>query len=200
MNLPDVDLSQPGEPPRCPAPAPAPAMITITMPPAAPAPAAPAPADAHTDAAGDAQGDAAGDARTDAGVTPGAGLVPAGELPAAMLAGAELAPWQRAWLTVAHWAGQCWRHICALTTNPRGPWHAQPESLADHDAYRKSRAWIPPGQAGKVIGPAGNAYHLTFGNFGEITGYAWAWLWARPLRISIAAVICGAVAIGFWLG
>jgi hypothetical protein len=101
---------------------------------------------------------------------------------------------------LCHWAAQWWASTSATITNPRGPWHAQPESLAAHDSYRRARAWVPPGQPGKVIGPAGNAYHLSGARFGLITGYAWAWLWARPIRISVAAVVAGAIVLGFWLG
>lgn len=42
-------------------------------------------------------------------------------------------------------------------------WHGKPESMAEHRAYMKSRAWVPPGMDGKpekaVIG-AGLFYHL----------------------------------------
>jgi hypothetical protein len=169
----------------------------------APPASVPPPADAAADGAGDARGgggDVAGDARPDAGTDAGVTPAAVAELPGAALAGADLAAWERAWLTLAHWAGLWWRGAIKTITNPRGPWHAQPESLAGHDAYRRSRAWIPPGRDGKIIGPAGNVYHLTLANFGEITGYAWAWLFGRPLRLTIAAVIAGGIVLGFWLG
>jgi hypothetical protein len=180
MELPEVSLAP--APPPCPGPAAGPGtaapVITITA-------AAIAPADAPGDAQPprtDGPGDGAGDARTDgpgdAGVTAGGG----------------------AWVTLAHWAGLWWRAASKTVTNPRGPWHAQPESLAAHDEYRRSRAWVPAGSDGKIIGPAGNAYHLTGARFGLMTGYAWAWLWARPLRITIAAVVAGGVVLAFWLG
>jgi hypothetical protein len=167
--------------------------------------------DGRGDARGDARGDGAGDVvltlaplpQRDQQAAPGpqeGSAAGVGEVPAAALDGANLAIGERAWLTVAHWAGQSWRGASKTVTNPRGPWHAQPESLAMHDAYRRSRAWVPPGHEGKFIGPAGSAYHLTGARFGLITGYAWAWLWARPLRITIAAVVAGAIALGFWLG
>ena len=42
-------------------------------------------------------------------------------------------------------------------------WHGKPESMAEHRAYIKSRAWVPPGMDGKpesaAIG-AGLFYHL----------------------------------------
>jgi hypothetical protein len=176
MELPEVRLTP--EPPPCPGPAgPAP-VITITAAALAPADAAGDALPAPADGAGDGPGDARTDGAADAPVPPAAG----------------------AWLTLAHWAGLWWRGASRTITNPRGPWHAQPESLAAHDEYRRSRAWVPAGNDGKIIGPAGAAYHLSAARFGLITGYAWAWLWARPLRITIAAVVAGGIVLGFWLG
>ena len=42
-------------------------------------------------------------------------------------------------------------------------WHGKPESMAEHRAYMKSRAWVPPGMDGgaeKAVSIAGIAYHL----------------------------------------
>ena len=114
-------------------------------------------------------------------------------------AGPRLALAVRAWLTIRHWASLWWQSAERALTNPRGPWHAQPESLAGHDAYRRSRAWIPPGQDGKILGPAGGAYHRTLGNAGMTAGYSLAWIFARPMRLAITAAALGIV-LGFWLG
>lgn len=105
-----------------------------------------------------------------------------------------------AWLTAAHWAARLWQSACSAATNPRGPWDASPESLAAHDAYRRSRAWVPPGHEGKFLGPAGDAYHHTLARFGMAAGYALAWVFARPLRLVITAAVTGGIALGFWLG
>ena len=122
------------------------------------------------------------------------------DVPAVVLVGGHLAPGERAWLTLRHWAQTWWRQAVKTATNPRGPYHAQPESLAQHDAYRRSRAWIPDGHEGKLLGPAGDAYHHSLAVFGLVTGYAWAWVWARPLRLAIAAALIGGIVLGFWLG
>ncbi len=171
---------------------------------------------ARSDGPGDARSDGPGDGRSDGGrdgggdggagdplvVTfrPGAPAGPdsGGNLPAVALA-SPLPAAARAWITVAHWAGGWWRSLLAAAANPRGPYHAQPESLAAHDAYRRSRAWVPPGHEGRFLGPAGGAYHLTFARFGMVTGYLWAWIWARPARLFLTLAVLGVV-LGFWLG
>lgn len=127
---------------------------------------------------------------------PPAPATPAG-VPSVELDGTCLAPGQRALLALRHWAHQWWAAAGKAAKNPRGPYHAQPESLAMHDAYRRSRAWVPPGQDGKLLGPAGDAYHLTFARFGLVTGYGWAWVWARPLRLFLAAATVATVVLTF---
>jgi hypothetical protein len=106
----------------------------------------------------------------------------------------------RAWLTLRHWATLCGQSARKAATNPRGPYHAQPESLAAHDAYRRSRAWIPAGHEGRILGPAGGAYHHTIARAGLIAGYSLAWVFARPLRLFIAVVVIGGIVLGSWLG
>lgn len=192
MDLPVVSLSL-GTLPPAPPPAPCPGRH-------ADGPArGDAPADARTDGPGDAPADGPGDARADAradgaGDAPGAALavVPDPGMP-------RPGPARVAWLTAVHWAAAWWAAACRAVVNPRGPYHAQPESLAAHDAYRRSRSWVPAGQSGRVLGPAGAAYHHTLARFGLATGYAWAWVWARPMRLLITAAVLGTV-LGFWLG
>jgi len=181
----------------------------------------PAPVTAHHAVSGDAQGDARGDGTGDGRgdgtgdggrpvgpvltlrpqtltVPPPAQPAP-GNLPVVVLT--ERRPMHaRGRLMVQHWAMRGWQSAARTVANPRGPYHAQPESLAGHDAYRRSRAWVPPGHDGKLLGPAGAGYHMTFAKFGMTTGYGWAWLWARPLRITIAAAVVAGIVLGFWLG
>jgi hypothetical protein len=55
-------------------------------------------------------------------------------------------------------------------------WHGKPESMAEHRAYMKSRAWVPPemtGGAEKAVIGAGLFYHL---------------LIARPLKAAAKTV------------
>ena len=55
-------------------------------------------------------------------------------------------------------------------------WHGKPESMAEHRAYMKSRAWVPPemtGGAEKAVTVAGLFYHL---------------LIARPLKAAAKTV------------
>jgi len=130
-------------------------------------------------------------------VHPGRPGSPGGELPAALL-GPRLPAPARARITVAHWAARWWQSVLAAAANPRGPYHAQPESLAAHDEYRRSRAWVPPGHEGRFLGPAGGAYHHTLARFGLASGYWWAWTWARPMRLVLTAAVLGAVLVS-WL-
>jgi hypothetical protein len=106
----------------------------------------------------------------------------------------------RAWLALRHWAVQWRAGVMKAAGKPGGIYHAQPESLAMHDAYRKSRAWVPDGHDGKLIGPAGDIYHRTAASFGLVTGYWWAWTFARPLRLMLTLAAVGGVLLGFWLG
>jgi hypothetical protein len=104
----------------------------------------------------------------------------------------------RAWLTARHWGAAWWESAERAITNPRGPYHAQPESLAGHAAYRRSRAWVPPGHEGKILGPCGAAYHRA-ATAGMAAGYLLAWIFARPARLLIFLAVLGTV-LGFWLG
>lgn len=117
---------------------------------------------------------------------------------ATLPAGPRLAAVLRAWLTARHWAAMWWEPAERFITNPRGPYHAQPESLADHAAYRRSRAWVPPGHEGKILGPCGAAYHRA-ATAGMAAGYSLAWIFARPARLLIFLAVLGTV-LGFWLG
>jgi hypothetical protein len=153
----------------------------------------PAPGDARYDARTDGRPDGPGDGRADA-QRGGVLVVPDHTDPFRPPLG-----W-RSWITVRHWALQWWRSARKAATNPRGPYHAQPESLAAHDAYRRVRAWIPAGHEGKILGPAGDAYHLTFAKFGMATGYWLAWTFARPMRLLITVAVLGGIALGFWIG
>jgi hypothetical protein len=194
--LPDVSLNIPapcpGDLARRPAP-PAPCRQAPARPADGPArgDARPAPGDTPADAAGDARGDARHDAGGDArrGV-----LVVPDRLPAAP----RVPWWLRGWLTGRHWGAAWWQSAERAITNPRGPYHAQPESLADHAAYRRSRAWVPPGHEGKIIGPAGAGYHRV-ATAGMAAGYCLAWIFARPARLLIVCAVLGTV-LGFWLG
>jgi hypothetical protein len=125
---------------------------------------------------------------------PGGELVPAGELPDAGLDGAATGSAFRHWLSLTLDSAR------AIGTSPSGPWHARPESLAQHAAYAQSRAWVPPGQDGAVLGPAGAAYHVLVATPVMFACYLLAWVAGRPMRLFIAAALCGGIALGFWLG
>lgn len=70
-------------------------------------------------------------------------------------------------------------------------WHGKPESMAEHRAYMKSRAWVPPemtGGAEKAVIGAGIFYHLLIGRpllaVANMLGAAAP----RPLRLLCLAV------------
>jgi hypothetical protein len=184
MDLPEVSLGPEPQPCRRPHP------VTVTPP----------RIDARIDGGADGGADGTGDGADAPVLTLTMDRPPAGRnLPVPVLAPRRSLA-GRCRLILAHWATRWWQAAAKAVANPRGPYHAQPESLAAHDAYRRSRAWVPPGHEGRFLGPAGAGYHLTFATFGMATGYGWAWLWARPLRITIAAVVLGGICLGFWLG
>ena len=62
--------------------------------------------------------------------------------------------------TVASAAQELWLHPDRLG---HALWHGRPESAAEHFAYMKSRAWVPPEMTGRkaaFITWAGFAYHV----------------------------------------
>ncbi len=119
---------------------------------------------------------------------------PAG-LPATGLDGQRVTYAGLIWQAALHWLRQVKASLKKAKDNKRGPYHARPPSLAMQNAYRKSRAWVPEGMDGKFLGPAGDIYHRTLGNFGVATGNAWAAMWSRPLAVAIA----GAAVLIVWL-
>jgi len=67
---------------------------------------------------------------------------------------------RRAGNAVAEAARELWLHPDRLLYVM---WHGKPESMAEHRAYMKSRAWVPPGmdgKPGKAVTGAGLFYHL----------------------------------------
>jgi hypothetical protein len=71
-------------------------------------------------------------------------------------------------------------------------WHGKPESMAEHRAYMKSRAWVPPGMDGKpekaVIG-AGLFYHLIIARPLKAAAKTVDAAADRPLRLLCLAVL-----------
>ena len=81
-------------------------------------------------------------------------------------------------------------------------WHGKPESMAEHRAYMKSRAWVPPemtGGAEKAVIRAGLFYHLLIGRpllaVANVLGAAAV----RPLRLLALAAFALALLVIFAL-
>jgi len=70
-----------------------------------------------------------------------------------------------------------------------------PPSVADQNAYAKSRAWVPPGQDGGLAEGMGVIYHALVGRPGVAVGNAFSATHARPLRWCIALGVTLALAI-----
>jgi hypothetical protein len=102
-------------------------------------------------------------------------------LPDAELEGHKMATGERLWVAARYWGRQAWAGAKSKAASPSGLYHTQPESLAQHDERIARHEWVPEGYEGKWLEPLGVAYHQTFGKFGKATGYAWAWVWDRPL-------------------
>lgn len=73
---------------------------------------------------------------------------------------------ERARLAVAHWATAAANGAGQLWLNPGRLGHTlyngKPGSMAEHFAYAKSRAWVPPeldGRAARVLGDAGVVFY-----------------------------------------
>jgi hypothetical protein len=64
-----------------------------------------------------------------------------------------MTPAERTRLAVAHWAGLAANGAGQLWLNPgrlgHTLYHGKPSSMAEHVAYVKSRAWVPPELDGK---------------------------------------------------
>ena len=71
-------------------------------------------------------------------------------------------------------------------------WHGKPESMAEHRAYMKSRAWVPPGMGGgaeKAVTIAGIAYHLIIARPLKAAAKTVDAAADRPLRLLCLAVL-----------
>jgi hypothetical protein len=97
------------------------------------------------------------------------------DLAASNTSGAEvvpLTPAERTRLTVTHWASTAANGAGRLWLDPgrlgHSLYHGKPGSLAEHRAYIKSRAWVPPeldGKAAKVTAGAGVVFYTIAGIF-----------------------------------
>ena len=94
--------------------------------------------------------------------TSSATSVPPGTVPASA-ALVPLSAASRVGAALARHAADLWLHPDRLLYVM---WHGKPESMAEHRAYMKSRAWVPPGMDGgaeKAVTGAGLFYHLLIG-------------------------------------
>lgn len=93
-----------------------------------------------------------------------------------------------------------------MAKRPGGPVNAlleaKPESVAEHRAYARSRAWVPPAHSGRfpdsrdrdreaVVGRLGAAYHLLIGTPGVALGNSISGIAARPLRFLLVVLVLG---------
>jgi hypothetical protein len=137
---------------------------------------------------------------------------PAGSAPAPVTTGAVVPMTlpERGRRTITRWlstaariAGQIWppfgRALYRL-------WHPEPETMAEHRAYIRSMAWVPPELSGRksgiAIAAAGIAYHVLIGHplkaamravrkAAENTEVAAE----RPLRLFLLAVFVSALVL-----
>ena len=71
-------------------------------------------------------------------------------------------------------------------------WHGKPGSMAEHRAYMKSRAWVPPGLGGgaeKAVIGAGLLYHLIVARPLKAAAKTVDAAADRPLRLLCLAVL-----------
>ena len=107
---------------------------------------------------------------------------------------------QRGRHAVSHWAGTAAEGAGKLWLNPGRVlhvlWHGKPESMAEHRAYVKSRAWVPPELTGKsaaVITVAGILYHLLIARPVKTAARIVDGAADRPLRMLMLAVFVSAL-------
>ena len=151
------------------------------------------------------------DTRGDTGAAPAVSVVPdAGgdTTPASVSAsGAEvvpLSPAERTRLVVTHWAGLAGNGAGQLWLNPGRLGHSlyngKPGSLAEHRAYMKSRAWVPPELDGKpatFIAGAGIGYHLLVARPLKAAALTVSAAADRPLRLT--GLIIGLIAFAVFV-
>jgi hypothetical protein len=103
---------------------------------------------------------------------------------------------ERARLAVSRWAGPVVEAVRELWLHPDRllyvMWHGKPESMAEHRAYMKSRAWVPPGMDGgaeKAVTGAGLFYHLLIARPLLAVANTVGAAAVRPLRLLCLAVL-----------
>lgn len=119
------------------------------------------------------------------------------ELPEAELEGHTMATSERLWIAARYWGHQARASMKAKAKAPGGIYHAQPESLAQHDERVARHEWVPEGYEGKWLQPLGVAHHQTFGKFGMVTGYVWAWIWDHPLAFYPLLIL--SIILSIWI-
>lgn len=132
------------------------------------------------------QGDTGGDTAAPRSAAPGTGTGVAPVSPAALR---PMSPAARAGAAALEAVRELWLHPDRLLYVM---WHGKPESMAEHRAYMKSRAWAPPGMDGKpekaVIG-AGLFYHLLIARPLLAAANTLGAAAVRPLRLLCLAVL-----------
>jgi hypothetical protein len=135
--------------------------------------------------------------RDGTGAVPGLSTEPV-PVPAA---GVPMTVPERGRLAVAHWAGTAANGAGQLWLHPGRVlhvlWHGKPESMAEHRAYVKSRAWVPPELTGKpaaVIAVAGILYHLLIARPVKAAARIADASAERPLRMIMLAAFITALA------
>jgi hypothetical protein len=89
---------------------------------------------------------------------------------------------------VQHWAGLAAASPGGIV---RGIVADSPPSAEEHLRYVGSRAWLPPGHPGGVSGTAGAVYGYTLGLLGVTIGNGIAWMFHKPLRLTLVLLIAG---------
>ncbi len=109
---------------------------------------------------------------------------------------------ERTGSAVTHWAGTAADGAGQLWLNPGRVlhvlWHGKPESMAEHRAYIRSRAWVPPELTGKsaaVITVAGILYHLLIARPVKTAARIVDGAADRPLRLLLLAVFVAVLAL-----
>ena len=123
-----------------------------------------------------------------------------------ILRGGKMTPQQQVWAAFSHAVLAARHHARAQSRREgglvNGLMNGKPPSFREQSEYAASRAWVPPGHEGGLAERAGVLYHAVIGKPGVALGNTISAVFARPLRLAIAAFLLGTfmLFVFIWLG
>lgn len=94
-----------------------------------------------------------------------------------------------------HWAASVREDAMRPGELLHAAYHGKPESVAEIHAYALSRAWVPEDYEGSLVLFLGAVYSHTVAKGGVALGGSIAWVFARALRLTVFAFVCGVLTV-----